>query len=123
MISKSFKKQLIVNAYNTQLLPLSDKIQKNYTDTIKRMKNELLFRIEGGGLIRYKYKDNNNIDTDIRWLLNNLTNPFFSIYYNSINKNFNIQERIFYNIKNTIERKQNIDNNLDYAEYLEDVYD
>ena len=123
MISTSFKKQLIINYYNTQLLPLSDKIQKNYTDTIKRRKKLLLFKIDDGRLIEYKYKDI-NINYNIRRLLNDLTDTIYSIYKYSENKTFNIQEDISIDIKDILVRIYNINNSwLDYTEYLEDIYD
>ena len=60
MISEGYKKQLIVNAYNTQLLSDRDKIiadnLNNILNTNKRIKNILLFRIEGGRMLDYKYK-------------------------------------------------------------------
>ena len=80
MISKSFKKQLIVNTYKTQLLPVMDIVGKKILfDTITRIKNVLLFRINDDLWVEYKYK-NNNIDFDIHWFLRYLTDPIYSIY-------------------------------------------
>ena len=129
MISNAFKKQLIINYYNTQLLPVTNDnmVYTNSIEPIKGIKNFLLFKSNNVNKLseldyQYKYKDN-IIDDDIQRFLLYLTTTFFSIYYDSINKNFNIQERIFYNIKSTLETKHNIDKYKDYVKYLEDIYD
>lgn len=124
MISVGYKNQLIVNAYNIQLLPVTDEIHKNSISSNKHIKNQLLFRIDDeSSMIKYKYKFN-NIEHDIFWFLYFLIMPIYSIYQDSRrNEKSYIQENILYYIKETIERKQIIDNNLDYAEYLEDIYD
>ncbi len=123
MISVGFKKQMIDNAYKTQLLPvIEDKVNRISIETNKCIINLLLFRInDKSSLIKYKYKYE-NIVYNIHWFLNYLISPFYySIYYK-----YDIQKNISSNIKNTIEQKQNIDNSPDYAEYaeyLEDIYD
>ena len=124
MISVGFKKQMIDNAYKTQLLPVTkdNTVNNNSIETNKCIINLLLFRInDKSSLIKYKYKYE-NIDDDIHWFLTYLISPFYySIYYK-----YDIQKNISSNIKNTIEQKQNIDNSPDYAEYaeyLEDIYD
>ena len=123
MISKSFKKQLIVNTYKTQLLPVMDIVGKKILfDTITRIKNVLLFRINDDLWVEYKYK-NNNIDYDIHWFLRHLIGPIYSIHQYSEDKLSDIQKKILYNIKNILDKKQKIDESPDYAKYLEDVYD
>ena len=127
MISNAFKKQLIVNAYNTQLLPNNDEIHKISFNTIKRIKIRLLFKRDYYGVdkslwVKYKYKTI-NIDDDIRWFLNFLTEPIYSIYQYSVDKEINIQKSILYDIKNTLEKKYNIEDSPDYTEYMEDIYD
>jgi hypothetical protein len=124
MISKSFKKQLIINAYNTQLLlvtlPIKNKVNKvniNHFYTIKRIKN-MLFKIEDKSspiIYKYKYIDI-YIDIDISWFLNYLTYPIISIHYYNVNK-------ISEDINNILDKKHDIVDNLDYAKYLEDIYD
>jgi hypothetical protein len=123
MISAGFKKELIDNAYNTQLLPVKkDKVYRDSISTNKRIKIWLLFRKDDESLwVGYKI---NTINYDIFWFLYFLIMPIYSIYQDSRrNEKSYIQENILYYIKETIERKQIIDNNLDYAEYLEDIYD
>ena len=108
MISKGYKKQLIVNAYNTQLLPEMDSVDMISIDTIKRTKNWLLFRIEDESIwLTYKCK-NINIDYDIVWFLNYLVDPIVSISSN---------------IKEILDYKFEIDEYKDYTKYLEDVHD
>ena len=122
MISAGFKKHMIVNVYNTQLLPVSVLVNKSSIETNKRIKNQLLFRKDDKSLwLGYKYKIN-TIDYDIFWFLYFLTNPIFSIYYFSEkNKEYNILSES--DIKSILEQKQYIDNRLKYAKYLEDVHD
>ena len=122
MISAGFKKQMIANVYNTQLLPVMDMVNNNHISNIIRIKNQLLFRKDDKSLwLGYKYKIN-TIDYDIFWFLYFLTNPIFSIYYFSEkNKEYNILSES--DIKSILEQKQYIDNRLKYAKYLEDVHD
>ena len=124
MISEGYKKQLIVNAYNTQLLSDRDKIiadnLNNILNTNKRIKNILLFRIEGGRMLDYKYKP---INDNILWFLNYLTDIILSIYNYGGNEKSDIQKNISSNIKKTLEHIQDIEDSPDYAEYLEDIYD
>ena len=122
MISNTFKKQLIINAYNTQLLPENDEIYKTSFNTIKRMKNRLLFKIEEFLWLDYKYK-NDNIDYDISWFSYYLTYSIYSIYKYNENEDFNIQEETLFSIKKALQYKHNIKDSPDYAEYLEEVYD
>ena len=124
MISEGFKKQLIVNSYNTQLLSEMDIDIENTISTIKRTKNLLLFKSNVGRPrpLDYKYKDN-IIDYDILWFLTYLTSAIYSIYNYSEDKKFTIKKDILHNIKNILENKRDIDNRLDYAEYLENIYD
>ena len=120
MISNAFKKQLIVNAYNTQLLPITkDKVNRGSIEANKHTKNWLLFRIDDDLWVGYKYKV---INDDINGFFSSLIDPISSIYNYTIEKT-NIQRNISFNIKDILEYKQNIDNGLDYAEYLEDIYD
>jgi hypothetical protein len=124
MISVSFKKQLIVNAYNTQLITDNDKIYTTSFSSIKRIKNELLFRKDESLWLVYKFKKKDNIiNHDINWVLNYLTYPIFSIYKYSGDKEYDIQQNILSHIQNVLDTKQNIDKYKDYAEYLEDIYD
>ncbi len=117
MISKGYKKQLIVNAYNTQLLPImEDKVKIGSINTIERTKNFLLFRIDESLLVDYKFKYN-TIDNDIRWFWKYVTRPIYDYY--SGNKLFHILD----NINQISNKKHDIDKNKDYAEYLEDIYD
>jgi hypothetical protein len=118
MISTSFKKQLIVNAYKTQLLPLSNTIDRISISTIKRIQNLLLFKKDESLWVRYKYKNNNIDDDDIRWFLFYLATTIYSIYHKS-----DIQKNISSDIERTLYKKQNIEDNPDYAKYLEDVHD
>ena len=123
MISKSFKKQLIVNIYNTQLLSNNDKIRKISINSIERIKIWLLFKRDESFLwLDYRYK-NNNIDYDIRWFLSSLIDPIYSIYNYTRNKNTDIQENISSNIKEILDYKFEIDEYKDYTKYLEDVHD
>jgi hypothetical protein len=123
MISNAFKKQMIDNTYKTQLLPvIKDKVIKNSIIHIKGIQNLLLFKIEESLWLRYKYKIY-NIDYNINWFLISLTHPIYLIYKYNEDKNFNIHERISYQIDVILERKHDIDMGLDYAEYLEDVHD
>jgi hypothetical protein len=119
MISEGFKKQLIHNTYNVQLLPVMvDKVNRSTISTNKRIKNLLLFKRDNISLwVIYKYKIN-NIDYDIRWFLNSLIDPIYSIY-----KKFKIQKNISFYIKNMLEGKHKIEDNPDYVKYLEDIYD
>jgi hypothetical protein len=123
MISNAFKKQLIVNAYNTQLLPSTNKINKSSIAISKNIKFLLLFKRDESFLwLDYRYK-NNNIDYDIRWFLSSLIDPIYSIYNYTRNKNTDIQENISSNIKEILDYKLEIDEYKDYAKYLEDIYD
>ena len=127
MISKGYKKQLIVNAYNTQLLTNMDNVICNFIEDIKRLENFLLFRITDGIMLDYKLK-NISIDYDIFQFLYYLITHIFSVYYYNGNENFesdveNSQEGILFYIRNALERKHMIDENPDYVKYLEDVYD
>ena len=108
MISNAFKKQLIVNNYKTQLLPITNEVSSLSIESFNYTKNWVLFKTDDKSLwIKYNY--NNIIEYDINWLLHYLIYPTVSIYT--------------YNIKNILETKHHIDNRLDYAEYLEDIYD
>ena len=127
MISNAFKKQLIINYYNTQLLPvMENKVHSYYIEANKRIKIWLLFRIDKFLRLYYKYKTN-TIDYDIFELLKFLIDQIQLIYYYDIKKESDIQENISSNIssniKYTIKDIQNIDNRLDYVKYLEDIYD
>jgi hypothetical protein len=125
MISVGYKNQLIVNAYNIQLLPVTDEIHKNSISSNKHIKNQLLFRIDDeSSMIKYKYKFN-NIEHDIFWFLNFLINPIYSIYKYSGDKEYDIQQNISYYINAILRlrKKQDTDNSPDYTEYLEDIYD
>ena len=123
MISKGFKKQLIANAYKIQLLPVMvNKINKISTSSNKRIQNWLLFGINYDESLWIKY-NYNNIEFDFRWFLDYLIDPIYLIYKYNEDKNFNIHERISYQIDVILERKHDIDMGLDYAEYLEDVHD
>ena len=127
MISNAFKKQLIINYYNTQLLPvMENKVDSYYIEVNKRIKIWLLFRIDKFLRLYYKYKTN-TIDYDIFELLKFLIDQIQLIYYYDIKKESDIQENISSNIssniKYTIKDIQNIDNRLDYVKYLEDIYD
>ena len=136
MISTSFKKQLIANAYNTQLLPVTDidkvgdKVGENSIRTIERIKNWLLFKLDysiKSSWVDYKYKYNNiifdNIDIDIHWFLRYLIDSFYSIYQYSEDKEYHIQKKILNDINHILYEKQKIDERPDYTEYLEEVYD
>jgi hypothetical protein len=115
MISVGYKKQLIINYYKTQLLSDSDEIHTNFIGSNKRIQNLLLFKRDNkSSWIIYKFKFN-NIEYNIRWFLDYLIDP---IYYKT-----NIQKNISSNIESTLEYKQNIEDNPDYTEYLEDIYD
>lgn len=125
MISKSFKKQLIVNIYNTQLLSNNDKIRKISINSIERIKIWLLFKRDESITLEYKYKDY-NIEHRIRWFLYYLTDLIYEFYkYNRNNKNSDILSLsyILFKIKYTLERKQDIDEDKDYVKYLENIYD
>ena len=128
MISKGFKKQLITNAYNTQFLLKTDSVvysgvnsvDRISISSIKRIQNLLLFEIINDEFlfVNYKYKYE-NIDYYICWFLNYLTDPIYSIYnYKSV-----IRQNISGNIKNILDVKHEIDNRLEYIEYMEDIYD
>ena len=126
MISKSFKKQLIVNNYKTQFIPETDEIFKNSFDAIQRKINLLLFRINNKSLLDESlwvgYKDKNNtIEYNIRGILKFLIVPFYSIYYYSRYEKYNIQENISFNIKNALEFKYYIENSPNYTEYLDNI--
>ena len=115
MISKGYKKQLIINAYKTQLLPDNDEINKT---SFNINKNWLLFKINDKSLrVEYKYKDIN-----ISWVLIDLITPIFSIYYYS-EENFNIQKNISDNMEYIAEQIQDIEKHKNYVEYLENIYD
>jgi hypothetical protein len=124
MISEGFKKQLIIDQYKTQLLPvMENKVDRISIITNKRMKNILLFKRDDDRLLNYIYQYKyNTIEEDIRWFLHYLTNLIYTIYliykYNNDEKT-SVQELILY----TLEYKQNIENSHDYAEYIEDIYD
>ena len=122
MISNAFKEQLIINVYNTQLLLLSNTVGKSNFEAIKHIKNFLLFRKDDGRLVKYKYKDN-NINYNICRLLSNLTDPIYSIYQYSEDKEYDIQDNILNDINNILYKKHYIDKSPDYAKYLEDIYD
>ncbi len=121
MISKGFKKQMIDNAYKTQLLPITDEIHNSSVDDVKRINNYLLFRKDESLWVKYKFKGN-IIDFDIHFFLDYLTDSIRAIYQYS-EKKFNIQKRILIDIKNTVANKRDIDKSHDYAKYLEDIYD
>ncbi len=129
MISKGFKKQLIINAYNTQLLPIMvDKVKIGSINTIERTKNFLLFRINKSLWLDYKLKKKDNIDINIFQFSYYLISPFYSNYYYSENEISDIQERRLnndkYNIqKRILNKKHDIDESPDYAKYLVEVYD
>jgi hypothetical protein len=125
MISKGFKKQLIVNAYNTQLLPeMEDKVIKGYINNIERTKNFLLFRIDNKSLwLDYKLKKKDDININIFQFSYYLISPFYSNYYYNENEKFKIQENILSNINHISNKKQDIDESPDYVKYLEEVYD
>ena len=129
MISKGYKKQLIVNAYNTQLLPImEDKVKIGSINTIERTKNFLLFRINKSLWLDYKLKKKDNIDINIFQFSYYLISPFYSNYYYSENEISDIQERRLnndkYNIqKRILNKKHDIDESPDYAKYLVEVYD
>jgi len=117
MISNTFKKQLIINAYNTQFD--TDKVDKDFFSAIKRTINFLLFRIDDKSLyLEYKLKSKDDINYDIHWFLFYLATTIYSIYYKS-----DIQKNISSDIKSTLYKKQNIEDSYDYVEYLEDIYD
>lgn len=125
MISEGFKKQLIVNYYNTQLLTDTYTVDKNSASAIKGTKNLLLFKIDKffwGKSIWLKYK-HNIIDDDIHWFSDYLTKPILLIYKYNGNEKFNIQKDILFYIKDILEIKQNIKDSPDYTKYMEDVYD
>ena len=124
MISTSFKKQLIVNSYNTQFNTDEDEIKKIFLSNIKYKKNLLLFKKNVGILIKYKYNPI-DIGNNILWLLSYLTYPFYSVYNYSdkITDIQNTQEDILSNIEYALDRKHRIEDNPDYVEYLEDIYD
>ena len=128
MISTSFKKQLIVNIYNTQLLPITkDKVNRGSIEANKRIKNCLLFKIDDDKMLNYQYKykyETIDIEFDIHWLLKFLINPIYlpTIFYLN-HKKYNIQKNMLHNINTILEQKQEIENRLDYAKYLEDIYD
>ena len=124
MISKSFKKQLIINAYNTQFD--TDKVDKDFFSAIKRTINFLLFRIDDKSLyLEYKLKSKDDINYDILWFLTYLTSAIYSVYNYSdkITDIQNTQEDILSNIEYALDRKHRIEDNPDYVEYLEDIYD
>ncbi len=129
MISKGFKKQLIINAYNTQLLPIMvDKVKIGSINNIERTKNFLLFRINKSLWLDYKLKKKDNIDINIFQFSYYLISPFYSNYYYSENEISDIQERRLnndkYNIqKRILNKKHDIDESPDYAKYLVEVYD
>ena len=121
MISNAFKKQLIVNAYNTQLLPITkDKVNRGSIEANKHTKNWLLFRIDDDLWVGYKYKV---INDDINGFFSSLIDPIYSIYNYTRNKNTDIQENISSNIKEILDYKLEIDEYKDYTKYLEDVHD
>ena len=127
MISTSFKKQLIANAYKTQLLPvIEDKIvDESSINVIEHTKNRLLFKIDysiKSLWLDYKFKFDNINFYIVRFLFY-LTNPIYSVYKYSENENFNIQEDILFSIKKTLQYKHHIDDSSNYAEYLEEIYD
>ena len=121
MINEGFKKQLIVNAYKTQLLPVTkdNTVNNNSIETIKGIKNLLLFKSNVGRPLDYKYKYKyETIDDDIHWFLTYLISAIYLIYdYNYY------QENILYNTKKILKYKHNIEKSLKYVEYLEDIYD
>ena len=129
MISKGYKEQLIINAYNTQLLPIMvDKVKIGSINTIERTKNFLLFRINKSLWLDYKLKKKDNIDINIFQFSYYLISPFYSNYYYSENEISDIQERRLnndkYNIqKRILNKKHDIDESPDYAKYLVEVYD
>jgi hypothetical protein len=106
MISNAFKKQLIVNNYKTQLLPITNEVSRLSIESFNYTKNWVLFKLDYKS-IWLKYNYNNIIEYDINWLLHYLIYPTVSTH----------------NIKNILNTKQNIDNRLDYTKYLEEVYD
>ena len=115
MISKGYKKQLIVNTYNTQLTTRKE-FSRYFFNAIQIAKKLLLFErkyYDKFTELKYKYKFFDNA-SNIFWFsvdLINLTNG-------------NSSEKIVYaKIINILEKKQNIEDNPDYAKYLEDVYD
>ena len=127
MISKEYKKQLIVNAYVAQLLTDTDIVEKRIRfNANKRIKDLLLFRIIDDLWVGYKYKYE-TIDNDIRWFFNYLINPIYSIYkYSeeySEDKESDIQQNLSNDIKELLEQIQIIKDNPNYAKYLEDIYD
>ena len=122
MISKGYKKQLIVNAYNTQLLTNMDNVICNFIEDIKRLENFLLFRITDGIMLDYKLK-NISIDYDIFQFLYYLIYQFYRIFRYSVNEDFNIQGDILFYIRKALEKKHMIDDSPNYAKYLEVVYD
>ena len=106
MISNAFKKQLIVNNYKTQLLPITNEVSRLSIESFNYTKNWVLFKLDYKS-IWLKYNYNNIIEYDINWLLYYLMYPTVSTY----------------NINYILETKHHIDNRLDYAKYLEDIYD
>ncbi len=119
MISVGFKKQLIINYYKIQLLPVTkdNTVNNNSIETIKGIKNLLLFKSNVGRPLDYKYKYE-TIDDDIHWFLTYLISAIYLIYdYNYY------QENILYNTKKILKYKHNIEKSLKYVEYLEDIYD
>ena len=118
MISNAFKKQLIVNNYKTQLLPITNEVSRLSIESFNYTKNWVLFKLDYKS-IWLKYNYNNIIEYDINWLLHNI------IEYDI---NWLLHYLIYptvstHNIKNILNTKQNIDNRLDYTKYLEEVYD
>jgi len=130
MISKSFKKQLIVNAYNTQLLTnMENKVNRGSIEANKRIENVLLFKKDDNRMLDYIYKNEDYIDYDIFQFLNSLIYPIYFIYrykyeYKYEYKKSDIQKIIQDVMKHNILRKKHkIDEHKNYVEYLEDIYD
>jgi hypothetical protein len=130
MINEGFKKQLIVNAYKTQLLPvMEDKVKRNSIEANKRIKNVLLFKKDDNRLLDYIYKNEDYIDYDIFQFLNSLIYPIYFIYkykyeYKYEYKKSDIQKIIQDIMKHNILRKKHyIDEHKNYAKYMEEVYD
>jgi len=124
MISKGYKKHLIINAYNMQLLlPFSDMDSRFSIDANKRIINLLLLKIYQPLWVEYKCK-NININYDIGLFLTYLINPIYSIYqYGGRNEKSDVQKDMSSHIKEILRHKQKIEDSPDYMEYLEDIYD
>ena len=123
MISNAFKKQLIINYYNTQLLPvMENKVDSYYIEANKRIKIWLLFRIDKFLRLYYKYKTN-TIDYDIFELLKFLIDQIQLIYYYDIKKESDIQEKLNHVVKWITDEIELYGGRLDYVKYLEDIYD